>query len=219
MADLPFRARAAAFACAWAAALGPGATHAQAVPPNTAACLNANEVELARLVNDYRAQNGLPAVAVSFSLSSVAQWHVWDMAANDPVGGACNLHSWSNARPAQWQGMCYTADHAQAAQMWDKPRQITGGAYGSDGYEIAAGGGGSISPAQALSLWQGSSGHRAVILNTSIWSNFPWGGMGVGLFQGSAVVWFGTLSDPLGAMQPCAAGAEVRIFAHGFEGG
>lgn len=207
---------AAAFAAA--ALLHAATLSAQAVPPNTATCLNAEEVELARLANEYRQQHGLPAVPVSFSLSSVAQWHVWDLAANDPVGGVCNLHSWSNARPQTWQAVCYTSNHAQATQMWSKPRQITANAYSSDGYEISAGGGGGITPDLALALWQASAAHRAVILNTSIWSNYPWSAMGVGLFQGYAVIWFGTLADPLGTMPACGAGgAELRIFDHGFE--
>lgn len=208
---------AAAFATA--ALLHAAPLAAQAVPPNTAACLNPDEVELARLTNTYRQQLGLPAVPVSFSLSSVAQWHVWDLAANDPVGGVCNLHSWSGARPQTWQAVCYTSDHARAAQMWSKPRQITDGAYSSDGYEISAGAGGSITPSVALALWQASPAHRAVILNTSIWSNFPWGGMGVGLFQGYAVIWFGTIADPLGTMPACGtASVELRILNDGFEG-
>lgn len=205
-------------ALALACLLSGGFAGAQAVPANTAACLNAEEAELARLTNQYRQQNGLPAVPVSFSLSSVAQWHVWDLGANAPVGGVCNLHSWSNARPALWQAVCYTADHAQAAQMWNKPRQVTGGVYASDGYEIAAGGGAGLTAPQALALWQGSPAHRAVILNTTIWSNFPWSAMGVGLYQGHATIWFGTLPDPLGSMASCTAGAGTRLFQHGFEG-
>ena len=200
-----------------AALLHSAAAAAQAVPPNTGSCLDADEVELARLANAYRQQQGLPALPVSFSLSSVAQWHVWDLAANDPVGGGCNLHSWSNARPQTWQAVCYTSDHAQATQMWSKPRQITAHAYPSDGYEIAAGGNGSITPELALALWQGSAAHRAVLLNTSIWSNFPWGAMGVGLYQGNAVIWFGTLADPLGTMPACTTGGGLRVYAHGFE--
>jgi hypothetical protein len=150
----------------------------------------------------------------------VAQWHVWDMRANSPVttpSGVCNLHSWSNARPAQWQGMCYTSDHAQAAQMWDKPRQITGNVYTSEGYEIAAGGGGSISPTTAVNLWKNSSGPNTVMLNTGSWASLTWRGMGVGLFQGYAVVWFGSQTDPLGTMLPCTASNPDRVFRHGFE--
>lgn len=194
-----------------------GNASAQAVPANTANCLTANEVELAQLTNAYRLQNSLPALPVSFSLSSVAQWHVWDLQANDPVFGSCNLHSWSNARPALWQAVCYTADHAQAQQMWNKPRQITANAYNSEGFEIAAFSSGTISPTQALNLWKSSPGHNNVILNRNIWAGFPFLAMGVGMFQGHATIWFGQLADPLGSMPACGSADPNRVFAHGFE--
>lgn len=199
------------------ALLAPSLASAQAVPPNTADCLNPDEAALAALANQYRQNNGLPAVPVSFSLSSVAQWHVWDLRANAPHQGACNLHSWSNARPAIWQAMCYTADHAQAAQMWNKPRQVTGNAYASEGYEIAAYATPSISPALALTLWQNSAGHNDVLLNRNAWAGLTWRAMGVGLFQGYAVIWFGTLNDPLGTMHPCGSTNPGRVFRDGFE--
>lgn len=185
---------------------------------NTANCLNVQEAELARIVNDYRAANGLTRIAVSHSLSSVGQWHVWDLHTNNPVVGNCNLHSWSNARPALWQAMCYTSDHAQAAQMWNKPRQITGNAYDSDGYENAAVTGGTMTAALALQLWQGSPLHNDVILNRQIWSSLTWRAIGVGVSQRHAVLWFGTLADPLGTMEACDAGSESRIFHNSFQG-
>jgi len=48
---------------------------------------------------------------------------------NNAIGGSCNLHSWSDARPDLWVGMCYTSDHANADLMWSKPSEITGGIY------------------------------------------------------------------------------------------
>jgi uncharacterized protein YkwD len=199
---------------ALAALAGVDAARAQAVPvpSNTASCLTPAEASLAQLTNEYRQQNALPAIPVSFSLSAVAQWHVWDLRANAPVGGACNLHSWSNAMPALWQAMCYTADHAQAAQMWNKPRQVTANVYNSNGYEISAFNSAGMTAAGALNQWKGSPGHNAVILNQSPWNAFPWGAMGVGVFDDYAVIWFGTLADPLGVMASCGG-----IFTSGFE--
>lgn len=185
------------------------------VPANTAQCLNADEAELLRLVNEYRMQNGRATVPVSQWLSAVGQWHVWDLAANAPVGGNCNLHSWSNARPQLWQAVCYTPDHAQAQQMWGKPGQISAGAYTGTGYEIAAGASpGSITPATALGLWQASTGHNQVLLSQGSWANLTWRAIGVGLFNGHAVVWFSDRADPL-AMAPCNANGV--LFGNGFE--
>lgn len=185
---------------------------------NTADCLTPQEAELADLLNDYRQQNGLPRVPISFSLSSVGQWHVWDLETNDAWDGDCNLHSWSNARPTLWDPMCYTADHAQAAQMWNKPRQITDGDYNSNGYENSAWNGGTITPVSALNLWKASAGHNQVILNLGGWAGQTWRAMGVGVSQHFAVLWFGTLTDPLGSMQPCGAGGGEVLFESGFEG-
>lgn len=183
---------------------------------NTANCLNPEEASLLALVNQYRQQNGLPAVASSFSLSSVGQWHVWDLETNNPRTGSCNLHSWSNARPALWQATCYTGN-AQAAQMWNKPRQITANIYRSEGYENAAWSGGGISAASALQLWKNSSAHNQVILNQGGWSGLTWRALGVGVSAHGAVLWFGTLADPQGAMQPCGAINPDLLFADGLE--
>lgn len=184
---------------------------------NTADCLNPQEAALADLVNDYRQQNGLARVPISFSLSSVGQWHVWDLESNGAWHDACNLHSWSNARPTLWDPMCYTADHTQAAQMWNKPRQITHGAYNSAGYENSAWSGGTITPGGALNMWMASAGHNQVILNLGMWSGQTWRAMGVGVSQHFAVLWFGNLADPLGTMRPCGTGGAAVLFESGFE--
>lgn len=184
---------------------------------NTADCLNPQEAALADLVNDYREQNGLARVPISFSLSGVGQWHVWDLEINDPWDGACNLHSWSDARPALWDPMCYTDNHAQAAQMWNKPRQISDGDYNGNGYENSAWNSGTISASGALQSWKTSAGHNQVILNLGIWAGQTWRAMGVGVSQHFAVLWFGTLTDPLGSMQPCGAGGGDVLFESDFE--
>ncbi len=153
--------------------------------------LNAEEAELYRLINAYRAERGLPAIALSPSLTTVARAHVQDHIANAAtlLVGGCNLHSWSNS--GAWQGCCYTADHAQAACMWNKPRELT--VYPGNGYEISVSG--AFSAAEALSSWQGSPGHDNVIINQGGWTE-PWRAIGVGIGGGYAHVWFGNEADP-----------------------
>src|SRR5574343_1123774 len=99
------------------------------VPENTGLCLNANEGELARLVNEYRVANGRAALPVSKWLATTGQYHSWDLLTNNPTSATCNGHSWSALPPpgVTWQAVCYTPDHAQAQQMWMKPFQISGG--------------------------------------------------------------------------------------------
>lgn len=203
------------FACV-SAVCAAGAS-AQAIPTHVGQCLTAAEAELAAQVNAYRQQNGRNALPVTRILSSTAQWHVWDLGANSPAVGNCNLHSWSAAVPAgvSWQPMCYTPDHSQAAQMWAKPAQISGGVYQGNGFEIAANALG-ITPSLALSLWQNSPVHRDVILNQGSWTTVGFGGMGVGLLGDFAVVWFGSAPDPQGTMPTCTA-PSPQIHVDGFE--
>lgn len=200
--------------CCAGLVLLPAAALAQSAPGTIGVCLNEAEATLATLVNGHRAGHGLAPVPVSRALSMVGQWHVWDLGSNAPAVGACNMHSWSGARPDRWSAVCYTPDHAQAAGMWNKPREITGNVYAGFGYELSAGGGGAISPAQAMALWAASPGHNPVILNQGGWAGRTWRAMGVGLVGGYAVLWFGEQADPLGAIAPCGADP---VFAHGFE--
>lgn len=52
------------------------------VRPVNGYCATAETIELARLINDYRAANGLPAFPLSQILGAAAQYHAADMAAN-----------------------------------------------------------------------------------------------------------------------------------------
>jgi uncharacterized protein YkwD len=177
-------------------------------------CLTADEAQLAALINLYRQDNALLPVPVSKSLTTVAQWHAWDLVNNNPVGGECNLHSWSDYGTL-WNAVCYTSDHAQASGMWNKPSEITGGVYSAFGYEIAVSGG-IVTPESALDAWKNSPGHNDVILNQGIWaSRNPWPAMGVGMLDGYAVVWFGDSGDPAGTLSECGE----AIFSDGFESG
>lgn len=186
------------------------------VPSNTGNCLNTEEAALVQAVNAYRVQNGKAALPASRWLSTTGQWHGWDLQANAPVGGNCNLHSWSGAMPNLWQAVCYTPDHAQATQMWGKPRQISSNAYTGNGYENAAVAGGPMTANIALTAWQNSPAHRDVILNQNAWAGINFGGMGVGIVGNYAVLWFGDRADPAGSMSECT-GAAPAIYNNGFE--
>ena len=158
------------------------------------------EARLARMVNAYRADNGLPPVPFSPSLTRVAKAHVHDLMENDPrrgasfMPGACNMHSWSAAGP--WKPVCYTADHAEAELMWSKPREITRGRYPGNGYEIAYFWSGTVTPEIALKGWEGSRSHDALLLELGPWEGANWQAMGVGMYGNYAVVWFGKERDP-----------------------
>lgn len=154
---------------------------------------SANAIELIGLVNEYRAENGLAAIAASPSLCLVGDTHANDIVDNSPDVGACNLHSWSDQ--GSWGACCYTPDHAEAQCMWDKPRELT--TYTGNGYENSASTGGTMTPAQALSQWKSSPGHNAVILNQApTWNGITWRALGAGFKNGHANLWFGSVVDP-----------------------
>jgi hypothetical protein len=180
------------------------ANSAAANPLQPGTCLNAEEEKLVQLVNQYRVAHGLQQIPVSYSLTTVGQWHVQDLNTNHPdtgtgyQGQSCNMHSWSNWHPALWNAMCYTPDHHEAREMWDKPKQISQGAYQGTGYEIAYFTSGQVTAEAALAGWQGSTPHRDVILEQDIWSGKNWPAMGVGLYLHYAVIWFSETSDTRG---------------------
>lgn len=148
---------------------------------------------LSQLLNAYRAAHGLPAVPASPSLDKVAEAHARDLERHTPQG-ACNMHSWSNNGP--WSACCYTDDHARAQCMWDKPREITGGLYRSEGFEISAWYSARMTPEIALASWHGSPAHLGLLLNREGWSDVRWQAMGTAISEHYAVVWFGETRDP-----------------------
>jgi len=153
------------------------------------------EIELWQQINAYRKANALPELGLSRSLSFVARVHAEDQVDHyASFDEACNLHSWSQMGP--WTPCCYTADHAQAQCMWDKPDELTD--YPGLGYEISSFG--RTDAAGHLAGWQSSDGHNDVILNIDTWST-PWLAMGVGIAGTHANVWFGHEADPAGDLR------------------
>jgi len=161
-------------------------------------CVSAEESQLISLIMSYRRSRGLPAIRISRSLSRVARAHVRDLDSHNPTG-ACNMHSWSG--DGRWTACCYTRDHAQAACMWNKPKELS--RYTGTGFEISAGSSGRIDAATALRLWQGSAGHNSVIVNEGQWRTKTWRSIGAGMYNGYSVVWFGAEDDPEGEIPAC----------------
>lgn len=164
-------------------------------------CLNAEEKELARLINEYRVQNGLTEIAVSKSLTSVAQWHTIDLSENKPNTGECGMHSWSDK--GAWSSVCITLTQTDWSKMESKPREITNNVYTGNAYEIAYSATGQVVAATVMTNWKNSSHHNNVILQKDIWSVKVWSAMGVGIYGGYAVVWFGETTDPQGGVSAC----------------
>lgn len=162
-------------------------------------CLSPEEFTLHQLMNEYRAGKKLPHLALSTSLSMVAQAHARDLADNYELNDLCNPHSWSES--SQWTSCCYTNDHKQAACMWNKPREIAG--YESEGYEIVYWHSREALAEKVLEGWKKSKSHDPLIVNSGMWKEATWEAVGVGIYKNYAVVWFGQLEDPKGAPQAC----------------
>jgi len=148
--------------------------------------LEPEEQKLYELINEYRNQNGLPPIPLSPSLTLVANRHVQDLERNIRD----LTHGWSNCP--------YDAANSETYKcMWNAPQRL-GTAYTGYGYENAHGGSGGYqaTAASALESWQGSSAHNAVILNQGMWQDKQWNALGIGMYGGYAVLWFGNESDP-----------------------
>jgi len=161
--------------------------------------LSDKEKQLADLVNEYRVDNGLPAVQITNSLTKVARTHITDLNTYHPDtknygDGDCNTHSWSNQ--GDWTAVCYI-DSAQQLQMHNKPSEITE-SYDSDGYEIASWSSSEATPEGAINVWMSSSDHSDVILELHDWQGSAWKAMGVGIDGNYAVIWFGKDEDLAG---------------------
>lgn len=148
--------------------------------------LNVEEQRLYELINEYRAQYGLPSIPLSLSLNLVANRHVQDLDKNiNEV-----THAWSDCPYDSSDRFTYPC-------MWNAPQRL-GTSYPGYGYENAHGGSGGYEATaeSAFQSWRGSSAHNAVILNQGIWQDREWQALGIGIFGGYAVLWFGEEPDP-----------------------
>ncbi|SFE85967.1 Cysteine-rich secretory protein family protein [Thermoflexibacter ruber] len=155
-------------------------------------CLSKEEKKLYNLINEYRKQKNLKPIPLSRSLSFVARRHVVDLAENVKK----LTHGWSNC--------AYDKDNPNTFEpcMWGKPKALTG--YQGDGYECAYGAFGFEADAVgALESWKESKFHNEVIVNTGIWKRYQWNALGVGIYKGFAVIWFGEKIDEKAEIQEC----------------
>ena len=173
--------------------------------------VDSEESKLHQLVNEYRGQYGLSAIPLSPSLSLVANRHVRDLHEN--IGYL--THGWSNCP--------YDASNSDTHPcMWQAPQRF-GTSYTGNGFEnaIGASNGYQATATSSLEGWKNSSSHNAVILNKGIWNKYPWNALGVGIYKGYAVLWFGkevdpvqTTSTPQPIQTPNATGISVEYMSN-----
>lgn len=144
---------------------------------------------LVALINKYRREQGLSEIPYSPWLTYVARWHVYDLENKNPASGACNTHSWSNKGEGRWTNCCDIDDDDRGCS-WDKPKEISNGAYNGVGFEIACKYADEMSNSVALDCWKKSSPHLDMMLNRGTWADNKWKAIGAGISYHYAVVWF-----------------------------
>lgn len=156
-------------------------------PPATGGSgCSAEALELIKLLNAYRAENGLPSIPASDSLCTVGAGHAAkSMSMGAPSKGECNMHSWPTC--------CYTSDHQNMGCMQDKPAEMT--CYEGKGYENSAWSSSGITPEAAMEMWKKSPGHNSVMINLGTWENADWQAVGAGVDGEYAHLWFGKEAD------------------------
>ncbi len=163
-------------------------------------CISTEELKLYNLLNNYRKQHKLPEIQLSKSLCYVAKVHVNDMQANHPDTADCNLHSWSDQ--GDWAECCYGREKINHTCMTSKPGELTN--YPGKGYEIAFWESVDAQPDIVIDLWKSSISSNDLILSKGVWKGIVWKALGVGIFKGYAVVWFGKEEDVEDGVKICS---------------
>lgn len=151
--------------------------------------LSEEEQTLYDLIMDYRVQHGLSEIALSPSLTYVAQAHVKDLNENKPNQSPCDIYSWSDT--GDWIPCCYTSGE-QADCMWHKPQELT--KYSGYGFELIVRYR-NITAYDAFTYWQGSQHLDAVLINQGQWENYWWRAIGIAIDGDYTSVWFGRMED------------------------
>ena len=103
---------------------------------------DSQEKEFLRLINNYRAQNGKPALTASVNLNRSAAWMAKDMATKRYFSHTDSLGRSSSKRITDCDGRPYTGENIAAGTVKD-------------------------TAAEAFEMWRNSSGHNANMLNAS----------------------------------------------------
>jgi len=170
-------------------------------------CISNDELKLYNLVNTYRKQNKLPEISLSKSLCYVAKLHVNDLQNNHPDTMDCNLHSWSDK--GGWTECCYGREKFNHTCMTSKPRELTN--YPGLGYEIAFWENMDAQPVNVIDLWKSSASSNELMLSKGVWKGFAWKSVGVGIFKGYAVVWFGKEEDVESGVKICNSDGTIGL--------
>ena len=169
-------------------------------------CISENENVLFELIDSLRAENELPELQLSISLSFVAKTHVKDLNDNNPDTSICNMNSWSDK--GNWRACCHNKYLPDPACIVDKPKELTN--YKGEGHELAYWEFGDADPDSIFKLWNELDQTRYFILNQEKWKSYKWKAIGVGIHNGYACIWFGEESDKNGSPLVCDINGNIK---------
>jgi len=156
-------------------------------------CINSNEAELFKMINQLRVDYGKTKLQLSSSLSYVAKVHVSDLQNNHPDTSICNLSSWSDK--GDWTPCCYTKYLHKPNCMWGKPKELT--PYPYRGYELVAFIQEDFNTDTIINLWSDSKEVLDMILTRGNYSTKKWVCAGIATSENYVSLWFGQRRDKL----------------------
>lgn len=164
--------------------------------------LTAQEKELYKIVNEYRAKNNLQPIALSNPLSVVANRHLLDL-----INNIKSLsHGWSNCpydikNQSTWN--C----------LFQSPKRLNVG-YSGSGYEnLYRNLNGVATPVLALGAWKKSEMHNSLILNSNLWKDTKFDAFGIAISGSYAALWFGStagISNEAKSQKPSGLGVSFE---------
>merc|ERR1712025_34636 len=117
-------------------------------------------------INDYRRQNGRPAIKCDEVLTETAYRHTLNQIAKPPqTSSKCspNVHSWLSSDKQGFSRLkpCCVDNNNEC--MWNKPHELYEW-YTGKGYEVTVGPGSQLTAYQVLEKWKGSKVQNDYIL-------------------------------------------------------
>lgn len=169
-------------------------------------CISKDEVKLYELINNYRKSVGLIEIPLSKSLCYVAKKHANDLQLNKPDTNTCNFHSWSNK--GNWTPCCFEKEIKDKSCMLNKPTELT--KYPGTAYEIIYWENKQATSDKAYKQWIETSASRSVFSNYKNWENYEWNAMGIGIYEGFAIAWFGESFDVEEETNICGTNETIK---------
>ncbi len=168
-------------------------------------CLSSDEKVLVDAVNAFREAHGLQAVALSRALCYVADVHAKDLYFNYDERSGKSMHSWSHK--GRWKGCSYENPRTDGRCMHNKPSELTD--YKGLGFELAYYDNTGSAGMNAYEAWIRHEKNRAFLLNEGTYLSFDWNAVGIKIFKGYVLLWFGTTVDVSAPIVVCGQAEPV----------